>query len=81
MTGKKRAVKTKYVKGKAVKGRTVVGAVGKTATPVGEYSHMKKVCSTCGYERIWLHGGDCPLCKPCGRCGNRVRHCVCIESE
>lgn len=38
-------------------------------------------CSTCGYTMVWLHGGNCPLCKVCVRCGNRVRHCNCIEGE
>jgi rubrerythrin len=41
----------------------------------------KGVCTTCGYAMIWLHNGDCPLCKVCVRCGNRVRHCNCMEGE
>ncbi len=44
-------------------------------------SHAPGKCSTCGYHLVWLHGGDCPLCKVCARCGNRVRHCVCLEGE
>ena len=46
-----------------------------------EEDHKKAVCPTCGYGMIWLHSGDCPLCRVCVRCGNRVRHCTCMESE
>jgi len=44
---------------------------------------MKKgnICKKCGYTKLHLHEGQCPLCKPCESCEKTVRKCICKEKE
>lgn len=40
------------------------------------------ICQKCGYKAVNMGKlKQCPLCRPCPRCGQPIRHCVCIEGE
>jgi hypothetical protein len=39
------------------------------------------ICPECGYTAAHLHGGTCPMCKPCTRCKRKIMQCACIEAD
>ncbi|MBI4140953.1 hypothetical protein HY485_03905 [Candidatus Woesearchaeota archaeon] len=41
----------------------------------------RKGCTKCGYTKIDLHGGKCPMCEPCSECRETIKSCTCKEGE